>query len=472
MIASLLLATLIFCACDDTTDEIGTSLINRMDNLQVSTDTFTVTTRSIAADSVLSRNTIGYIGKVRDPETGAYITGNFMTQFHTLENYEFPAANRIESRINGEIVADSCEIRLYYTDFYGDSLATMTLIAHEMSKPMEEGTRYYSNFDPKENGYIRGTEGIHLNKTYTLCDLNVDISERQESDYTNNIKISLNEPYTDRDGNTYNNFGTYLMRKYYEDPTNYKNSYNFVHRLVPGFYFENVSGLGSMAYISVCQLNVYFRYDNGDSISVGTSSFAGTEEVLQTSKLTNDKESIKRLLTDNTCTYLKTPAGIFTEMTLPVEDIIRGHETDSINIAKVSLQRINGGNSDEYTLDIPQTLIMIPTDSIHSFFDNNEIANYKTSFLATYNSSSNAYTFNNIQSLIRYMHNLRQQGNASENWNKVVIIPVTTTYNTTGQTNELTKVVHDMSMTSTKLVGGSANPNGPIKLSVIYSKFQ
>ena len=58
-------------------------------------------------------------------------------------------------------------------------------------------------------------------------------------------------------------------------------------------------------------------------------------------------------------------------------------------------------------------------------------------------------------------------------WNKAVIIPVKTSsiqIDNYGST-KITRVVHDMSITSTKLVGGKDNPN-VIKMSCIYSKFQ
>ena len=42
---------------------------------------------------------------------------------------------------------------------------------------------------------------------------------------------------------------------------------------------------------------------------------------------------------DNTCTYLKTPAGIFTEVTLPVDEISTSHSTDSLLTAKIVFQR-------------------------------------------------------------------------------------------------------------------------------------
>lgn len=480
LFAGLLMAASLVVSCDDNTDEIGTSLINNVDKLEISTDTFTVTTRSIIADSVLSRNTIGYLGKVKDPLTGAYITGDFMSQFHVLEDYTYPEKDSIRSlAADGQIVADSCEIRLYYNEFYGDSLAAMKLTAYELDKPMEETSLYYSNFNPIEEGFVR-TDGLKTDKVYSLCDLSISESERTDDDYTPNIRIKLDKPYTDKNGVTYNNFGTYIMRKYYENPSYFKNSYAFTHNVVPGFYFKSKSGLGSMAYVSISQMNVYFTYSYAstktgtdgvekDTVIVGTgvSSFAGTEEVLQTTNVTNDNSALARLANDNTCTYLKTPAGIFTEMTIPVDEIMNGHENDTLNTAKVVLTRINNVLQNEYNLAIPQTLLMIPSADRYSFFEGNKVADYKTSFLASYNSSYNTYTFNNISNLVKHLYQTADR--SKEDWNKVVIIPVTTTVNTS---SELTKVSHDMSLTNTRLVGGSENGHSPIKISVVYSKFK
>ncbi len=471
----ILSACMALFSCDDTTDTIGTSLTDNLDLLKLTTDTFTVTTRSIIADSVLARNTTGYIGKIRDPETGAYITGDFMSQFNTLENYEFPSQDSIYSRLDGEVIADSCEIRLFFDSFYGDSVATMNLSVYEMQEAMAEGVNYYSNFDPLAQNLTRA-DGLKVNRTYTLTDYTVSDEDRADADaYTSNIKIPLNTPYTDTDGITYNNYGTYVMRKFYEDHSRFKNSYNFIHEVCPGFYFKMNEGLGSMAYVFVSQLNVYFRY-RSDSILLGTSKFSGTEEVLQTTNISNDDQTIQRLANDNSCTYVKTPAAIFTEVTLPIDEIITNHENDTINTAKVIFSRINNNTHSEYTFDVPQTLMMIPKDSLYTFFENQDIVDYKRSFLATYSSTYNYYCFNNISGMITYMDLTKKEGLANNSnwvaehpdWNKVVLIPVSVTTNSSSQ---IMKVVHDMSLTSARLVGGSENPYDPITISVIYSKF-
>ena len=117
----------------------------------------------------------------------------------------------------------------------------------------------------------------------------------------------------------------------------------------------------------------------------------------------------------------------------------------------------------------PTSVLMIHKDSIDSFFNSNKIPNNKDSYIATM--TGNNYIFNNISNLIRLMFNQKMNGKATANWDKVVLIPVTTSTRTSNNTTTIIKVSHDMSLTSTKLVGGSENPHADLKLSVIYSKF-
>lgn len=475
--SSLMLLALAFVSCDDNTDSIGSSLIDEVDKINIKADTFEISSRTIIADSVLARNITGYLGRVKDPETGAIINGDYMAQFNTLESFEMPKKDSLVTwQKNREIIADSCEIRLFFNKYYGDSLSQMKLTVYEMDKPMREDTTYYSNYTPFPKLIREG--GIKQNRTYTLADFTEADSVKSNSNYVPNIRIRLNDSYTDKDGVTYNNYGTYLMRKYYEDPENFRNSYKFLHNIMPGFFFKMTSGLGSMAYINSAQIYIHFKYNQyvetkPDTVINTSTSFTGTEEVLQTTTFSNDKDRIKELAAVDDCTYLKTPAGLFTELTLPVEEIMNGHDGETLNTARVELKRLNNGSSDLYALDIPQTVLMVHKDSLENFFKDNKVADYKTSFIATYSSTSNSYTFNNISGMVNMMHNEKMAGRASEDWNKVVLVPVTPGYSSTssGGTASIIKLTHDMSLTSTRLVGGRNNPHEPIKISVIYSKF-
>lgn len=465
------LVTFVMTACDDTTDNIGSSLTPSVDRLNVKADTFNVASASIIADSISARNTTGYLGRVKDPETGDIISASFMTQFHTLEGYNLPTEDSISSRdADGNIIADSCEIELTFTSYYGDSLSQMKTRVYCLDEPMEEGAYYSTNYDPIKEGKIN-VDGFHQDLNYTLDDQSVSDSLKSTSDYTKNIRVKLTSPFT-KDGITYNNFGSYLLRQYYAHPEYFHSNYDFIHKVMPGFYFKNTGGIGSMVYVNTPLIAFYFKYKvKSDSIVAASTSFAGTEEVLQTTTFSNDKERIQQLAADNSCTYLKTPSGLYTELTLPVTEIMNGHENDTVNTARINIPRLVNQNPTDYSLSIPQSLIMLPEDSLYSFFANNRLPDYKTSFISTYSSGSNSYTFGNISGIINAMYNSRLNGNTSPNWNKVVIVPINleTTTSSSNQTT-IVNVSADMSLTSTRLLGGRDNPDA-LKMTVIYSKF-
>ena len=78
-IAALALSAMTLASCDETTDTLGISLNTTIDHLDVASQSFNAISRSVAVESVISRNSTGYLGCIKDPETGAHITGDFMT---------------------------------------------------------------------------------------------------------------------------------------------------------------------------------------------------------------------------------------------------------------------------------------------------------------------------------------------------------------------------------------------------------
>ena len=455
--------SMLMASCDDNTDTLGNSVSNDADKFAILTDTFNVSSRSICVDSVLSRTQYSYLGHIKDAETNTYVTANFSTQFGVAEmlteSQLLPEKDSIVSRNdNGEIIADSCFFNIYFNSFVGDTLNPVKLTAYELATPIREGRDYYSNFDPLAEGYVRN-DGIVKQKTFTYRGL-------VGTDSLHAVSIPLNEPYTDQQGNSYNNFGTYLMRKYYEDADNFKNSYNFVNRVFPGFFVKSTDGIGTMGEVLITALQLNYRCYYNDSIINTGLRIGGTEEVMQTTNIVNDHNRIQRLAADQTCTYLKSPAGIYTEVTLPIDDIKRGHENDTISSAKITFTRYNRSD-DEALYTAPTSVLMVPADSMYTFFEERNLPDNVTSYIATYSSTYNTYTFNNISSLVNSLYANRGK---SDNWNKVVLIPVAVSTNTS--TGAYTNVSNDMSLKSCRLIGGSENTHEPLRISVIYNKFK
>lgn len=483
LLTVLVIAALTFAACDDTTEGIGGSITNKIDNINISDSAFNVTTKSIVAGAVLSRNNTGLIGKMKDPETGNYVKGDYMTQLSVLPTFSVDTLDYIKQANNGSIEADSCYLLVSYNASYGDTIAPMKVTAYEMTKPMSEDQEYYSNYDAFKEGCVN-ENNQHWSSNYNLSNTS-DVK---------NFKIYLNKKYT-KDGKTYKNYGSYIMQTYAEHPEYFKTNYKFLHNVCPGFYIKNVGGTGNMAKIWNTELIFYWtrkKTINKDStaVSIGYNRFDGTEEVLQLNKIENDTENLKKLASKDQekCTYLKSPAGIFTEVTLPIKDIMRGHEKDTLNTANISFPRLNNENEDNpYNFATPSTILMVQKDSLQSFFEKSKLADNRTSYTASYSSTGsykNAYTFQNIANLVSAMYKNKGKG---ENWNKVVLVPVNVITTTQGYTTVISKINHDMSLASTRLIVGTDDPDkdytkdkvtgkkvasGPIRIKVIYSKFK
>lgn len=485
LLTVLVIAALTFAACDDTTEGIGGSITNKIDNINISNSAFNVTTKSIVADSVLSRNNTGLIGKMKDPETGNYVKGDYMTQLSVLPTFSVDTLDYIKQANNGSIEADSCYLLVSYNASYGDTIAPMKVTAYEMTKPMAEDKEYYSNYDAfkDKEGWV-SENNQHWSSNYNLSNTS-DVK---------NFKIYLNKEYK-KDGKTYKNYGSYILQTYEKHPEYFKTNFKFLHNVCPGFYIKNVGGTGNMAKIWNTELIFYWtrhKTINKDStaVSIGYNRFDGTEEVLQLNKIENDTENLKKLASKDQekCTYLKSPAGIFTEVTLPIEDIMKGHEKDTLNTATISFPRLNNENEDNpYNFATPSTILMVQKDSLQSFFEKSKLADNRTSYTASYSSTGtykNAYTFQNIANLVSAMYKNKGKG---ENWNKVVLVPVNVITTTQGYTTVISKINHDMSLASTRLIVGTDDPDkdyttdkktgkkvasGPIRIKVIYSKFK
>ena len=468
-------------SCDEETTTIGESLTNDNDRLNTIAASFPVTTQTIMVDSVYSMSGDCFLGRVRDPETGAVVESDFTTQFHVFESTFISPESRIVKRgADGRASADSCQLILYLSSPFrkADSLFAMKMSITELQRPMEEGVRYYSNFSPLTAGLLRQDGGLKKDKVFSYENTTDTDSARSSSKYLDNISISLKQPYTDRNGHTYDSYGTYLLHQYFDNKDSFTNNYLFAHEICPGFFFHITDGLGFHAKVSDIGLRTFYTVQTDTGRIDAVLTLAATNEVLRATHVSNDRKVVEQMCAEKEYTYLKTPAGLFTEVTLPVVDIKKGHENDSLLAAEVTFTRLNNGSSDSRLLNIPQSLLMVEKDSLHNFFEQNRVPDNKTSYYTSFVSKYNYYHFTNISSLVTTLWNQREKGLKSNpnwvaehpNWNKVVLVPITYT-TTSSSSTTISSVHHDMSLTSTRLVGGPNNQHEPVMMKIVYAKF-
>ena len=152
----------------------------------------------------------------------------------------------------------------------------------------------------------------------------------------------------------------------------------FIHHVCPGFFFEVTGGVGSMVETMITTLNVYFKYHTktetgNDTIVDGLQRMAATEEVLQNTRIEN-KLPASMLDSSNGYTYIKSPAGLYTEITLPINEVIAGeHYNDTINAASFSLRCFKDNTHNIYDLTAPPTILMIRKAEQYSFFEESKL---------------------------------------------------------------------------------------------------
>lgn len=455
--------TALLYSCDDSTTGVG-DFVSNLDKIEASYDKYKVTSRTLRLEKVYSRTNKAYLGKYTDPDFGQY-SADFITQINCPEKFELPEHLK-------EITGASLE--LYYTDFYGDSLATLTVQVDTLNKIIEDSDTglYYTSYEPKD--YYDETKTPLAVKTYAAVDMSVSDSLRNTSDYYPSIKIDLGKA-----------FGERIQNLYTSKPEYFKDAYSFINNVLKGFYVHTTQGDGSVVYIKDIWLRLNLDYyvereSTGeiDSLVQGNTVLAASKEVLMSTRLgypeeqsDNSKDRLDELVDEKGHTYLKTPAGLCTEVTLPIDEIYNDerHKNDTLNSVTLSIKKYRYAgdeNSNTFTMGIPQNVLMVRKSDINTFFEQNKTYDNKTSFLGTYSSNTNSYTFSKLNRLISNIFSeIRSGEEYTEDRDKVLLIPVTTETDAEGN---IIGVSHDMEVNAAKLFGGEDGEE--LNIEIVYTK--
>ena len=454
---------LTFVQCDDSTGSVGGSIVPEKDMITAQTKIFNATSRTIMAnDSILANTNEVYLGRYTDEESGTVFTSGFITQFGCNEGYGFP-----EEGVAGDS-ATYTKLRLYFEQYYGDSLNAMQCEVYELDNTLEEGTPYYTNLAPEE--FYNPDEEPLAKKTYNVIDYTLHDTILNGENYSRHIEITLP-----------NHIGNSFISKYYEKDSEgnhigkqyFANSEVFIKDVFKGVYVKCTQGDGTVLKIYRARLDIGFKHyiksstGEKDSIEALSAPFYSGKEVLQVNNFDND--DLTPLANTQEYTYLKTPAGLYTEVALPIAEIVEN--CDTINSAKITFTRYNENAGDTRTPHA--TLLLVRKCDMYKFFLKNKLADSKTSFTTSFSSGTNEYTFSNIASLVKACYREYQQGIESNpdweaenpDWNKIVLIPVSTTLDSN---KAIVKITHDISISSVRLRGGNEYE---IPVEIITSKF-
>ena len=487
MMKSLNKLTAIFClfqlltisSCDDLATSVGTTILPEEDLITVYTDTFQMDASTIKLDSIFAKTSNFLLGEMYDPVYGN-IKADILFQFYCEENFKFD-----HTPFEGKM--DSVELVINYSYnstggllVYGDTMTPMQISVYPVDKPLKRN--FYSNDIPENYCDMKNPLGV---KSFTAYDMNISDSVRYETDangYRTHIpKVVVKLPVE-------------LGKKVYDETINNPSTFasqNAFNEFFPGVYITNTFGSGCLLRTSsdYVALVIYYSYvvedSNGaDSLAEWRQYFYSSKEVNQINRFQNS--NIDKLLEKTpTHTYIKSPAGVCTKLVIPTTEITKKLDVGDryVNGFNLELKYMPVDDWD-FAFYPPPHLLLLPEDSVKTFFENGMVDNYTSSFISYrydisgstrytssvnssfgYNPNNRTYSFGNISSLLK-LH----MDNSPDTDLRLLVIPVTRTIPSTSSAGYYysSSITNEFNLSGVKI----RTEDDYMKVVVLSSKFE
>ncbi|MDL2208675.1 DUF4270 domain-containing protein [Parabacteroides sp. OttesenSCG-928-O15] len=379
-ILGLCLAIFILGSCDDDLSKVGTSIQGEGDKISVSVDSFNIAASTVKMESVYAKSDTGLLGEFYDPLYGTLVS-DYICQFYCPEGYRFE-----HTPIDGKV--DSVDFRIYYSAWVGDSLAPMRVQLFPVTTPLEKN--YYTDLNPDD--YVNRKQVLG-SQTYTAYDLSVPDSIRNSDEgYYPNIRIRMPES---------------VGQKIYDETINNPSSFvdqDAFNDFFPGLYVTTTFGSGTIIGVDLSLMTIHYRYigkgaQEQDTIIHATEVFNITKEVIQLNRFKNTDMS-ELLEPSDDYMYMKTPAGVGCRLIIPAKEIAPLIDGRILNNMPLTLRAFPPEDY-LYALKMPSKLLLLPEDSVKTFFEKNKVNDGTTSFVASLNSEYRTYPFGNISNVLK-----------------------------------------------------------------------
>jgi hypothetical protein len=373
LLSATFITLALFSACSDTTDAIGSSLIQSESEVVIH-DEFTLTGKTVDNERIQSR-TIDQLLGVIDAKGYGKFTSDFVCQF-------LPAT-KIETE---NVTVDSMKLVLSYNvgGLVGDSIAPMGLQVYRLNRQLTYPI--YSTFDPKDycdmsDGPI--AEAIYVGNAQGLNDSIQALSYRE-------IKIDLPKSMADE-----------LYNLYVTNPTAYSLPSTFANYF-PGLYVTNSYGSGRVTQIKQTQMIMYYHttVESSDG-EIVTTDYTGTyftvsPEVISNNNIFFQIDQDLQARIDGGEAIMVAPVGKDLEITFPLKDVIEYYAQNKGLLSVVNLLTMKlpvETITNDYGIEPPENVLMVLSNKKEEFFLNNSLSDDETSFLATYDEDNGYYYF-------------------------------------------------------------------------------
>lgn len=409
---AFIVSAMMLTACDNRNNAIGQDFLPDYTQSKATSYDFLVDMQTVSADmsnngnptnpegtsynKIYVSSSNGYLGEIPNMEYGA-TECEYLTQVNCPPGFQFR-----EEPLHHKV--DSAFIMLYYNGFTGDTIAPVQITASRLTSPLPFDKNSISDVSP----YVSGGAAV-LGETSYVAGRGHGVTANGYTFIKIPIPTELGQEFYDKSRNNDPDFANQAaFDKYFS-----------------GIYLKRSAGSGSV--IRVIDTSLAFYYSVNDTVKRNSTGkidsvivaprvqeLVHTSEVPQLSRFAN--HDLSELLSKSETSgysYIKSPAGVVTEITIPTTEIKaildqapEGYERVLNSITyNVSGEAQSGskGLANTYALIAPEDLLMLPKDSVQNFFAK-ELTDLNAPYTAYISErsvvGSHSYNFGNIASLI------------------------------------------------------------------------
>lgn len=444
-LALFLIPLCLLCFACTQGNALGEGIQPEKDKLVTDTATFVLTSKTVITDSILQRNPKAVLGEYTDARFGT-TQADFMTQLYC------PPASKFPEVTDNEI--DSVFLYLFYDEWFGNSSALFETSVYLVDKQIDLNKPYYTNI--KVEDYYKKENRLG-SATFTPI--------TAENDWTELQKYCVRVPLE-------TGFAQKMLEDFQADSTILDGAENFT-KYFPGLYVTLSYGNGCMVYITDAQLEFCYnvKYKDKNEVlrdTVAANYFPMSKEVRQINRYSHpDLQAYLSEMENDSLNFIYAPAGMFTEIEMPLTEITSRLSEKNINYARLKITATDI-DDDAWALTPPEKLLLLKKQDVHTFFGQYNKSDNLTSFMATYDDDEGCYVFNlsnYIQKSVRHADGDLDSTQVFEPFSQFLVIPVEEIVNADKVSLYL---LQDTRPAALKL-RSAANKEWPMKLELVYS---
>lgn len=383
-----LLPLSLFISCNDNTSTIGSSLV--VDRSEIVVDSaFTVTGRSVATGKIRARTLSQLLGRI-DARSYGSLTSDYVTQL--MPSADFDTTGVTPETVDSILLV----LRFYSNRITGDSMTPMGMSAFALDRQLP--AELTSSFDPA--GFYNPSAPI-ASSPYSSNTLYSDSLEHMGV-HVIQAKLPIE-------------LGKEFVSLYRRDPEVWTSPEAFAD-IFPGMYITTSFGAGRVTNIFNTRVVLYYHSDTKYTTSAGeerdTTYYgasiiaASTPEVLTNNNLRfNIDPLLTRMAADEP--IVVAPIGYECRLNLPIDQVISSFRKGSSKamgiVNSLSLTIPASKIENDYGIEPPSHLLLVPTRDRDKFFDEQMIPDNVTSYIAQYNATLGRYVFTGLRALMMHV---------------------------------------------------------------------